>query len=298
MKLSVIDIGGTDIKYCVMDESLERRDQGSIPTPQQRQEDLFEALRSIYDPHRDEVEGIAISMPGFIDSEKGCCNGGGALSYNWDRSIVPELEELCGCPVHIANDGKCAAYAEYVCGALKDTCNSGVFIIGTGVGGGIIIDGKIVNGIHYTAGEYSFLHCSTDPWNNADNMVGTRCSTRGLLRAYRARRGLSDETPLNGKIFFDHVAKGEAEAMEVLDAFASDIAKTIANIGILLDLEKVAIGGGISRQPILVQKIRGAMQGLFSIPGYEAIAAMPRPEIVPCHFLSDANMVGAYLMYR
>lgn len=298
MKLSVIDIGGTDIKYCVMDESLERRDQGSIPTPKESQEDLFEAVRSIYEPHKGEVEGIAISMPGFIDSEKGRCNGGGALSYNWNTSIVPELEELCGCPVRIANDGKCAAYAELVCGALKGTCNSGVFIIGTGVGGGIIIGGKVVNGIHYTAGEYSFLHCSIDPWDDAQNMVGMRCSTTGLLHAYRVRCGLSDDTSLNGKIFFKKVAEGEPEAVEVLDIFASDVAKTITNIGILLDLEKVAIGGGISRQPVLVQKISSAMQGLFSIPGYEAIEAMPRPEIVSCHFLSDANMVGAYLYYR
>lgn len=298
MRLVVIDIGGTDIKYSVMDETLVCRKQGSIPTPQERQEDLFEAIRSIYEPHRDETEGIAVSMPGFIDSEKGRCNGGGALAYNRDTSIAPQLSALCGCPVHIANDGKCAAYAEYACGALKGTENCGVYIIGTGVGGGIIIDGKIVNGKHFTAGEYSFLRCNLSPWNDGRNIVGNVCSTTGLLNAYRTRAGLSKEEPLNGRIFFDHVQKGEAQAREVLDTFAVNVAKSIANISILLDLEKVAIGGGISRQPVLIQKIDAAMDPLFSVPGDAAISALTRPQIVPCRFSSDANMVGAYLYYR
>lgn len=298
MNLMVIDIGGTEVKYSVMDESLARRDSGSIPTPRERQEDLFAAIRSVYAPHKREVEGIAVSMPGFIDTKKGRCNGGGALRYNRGTSIAPELARICGCPVHIANDGKCAAYAELMSGALVGTRNSCVYIIGTGVGGGLIINGEILNGIHFTAGEYSFLHCGFEPWDSAENMVGGRCSTTGLLAAYRKNAGLPADAPMNGKIFFGRVAEGEAAAVRTLDTFASDVAKSIVNIAILLDIEKAAIGGGISRQPVLIEKIRASLEALKGRPASYADPALIMPEVVPCKYLSDANMVGAYLYYK
>ena len=105
MKLMVFDVGGTEIKYSVMDETLERRQSGSVPTPMTSQEDFFDILCELYAPHRDEVEGIAISLPGFIDSENGICRGGGALRYNHGKEIAGPLSARTGCPVHIANDG-------------------------------------------------------------------------------------------------------------------------------------------------------------------------------------------------
>ena len=78
MKLMVFDVGGTEIKYCVMDESLVREEAGSVPTPMSSQEEFFDLLCSLYEPHRGEVEGIAMCLPGFIDSENGKCLGGGA----------------------------------------------------------------------------------------------------------------------------------------------------------------------------------------------------------------------------
>lgn len=300
MTLMVFDIGGTEIKYCLMDETLSPRGRGSVPTPKENQEDLFRTLFDLYAPHREETEGIAISMPGFIDSKNGLCNGGGALLYNHRTSIASPLSSLCGCPVHIANDGKCAAYAELAGGALKGVTNGCVYIIGTGVGGGLVVDGKIVNGSRFTAGEFSFLQCDFEQWGSVDNMTGMRCSTTGLLAAYRQKRSLPDDVPLNGKIFFSRVSEGEEAALQTLDAFAADVAKSIANITILLDLEKVAVGGGISRQPVLIETIESKLSDLWS----EAVArhtldpALAMPAIVQCHYTSDANMVGAYLFYK
>ena len=79
MKLMVFDVGGTEIKYSVMDETLVGREKGSVPTPMTDQEDFIETLYALYAPHKDEVEGIAMSLPGFIDSVNGVCLGGGAL---------------------------------------------------------------------------------------------------------------------------------------------------------------------------------------------------------------------------
>lgn len=296
MKKMVFDIGGTEIKYCVMDADLKRTESGSVPTPQDTQAHMFEALRALYEPHADETEGIAISMPGFIDSKAGRCNGGGALTYNRKTSIAPELSSLCGCPVHIANDGKCAAYAELKSGALTGCTNAAVFIIGTGVGGGLIIGGNVLDGIHHTAGEFSFLKTDCGNWDSDDTMLGYRCSTTGLLKKYREIRGLPEDTPLNGKQFFKAFHAGEEAAVRALDAFALETAKTLTNLTSLLDLEKIAIGGGISRDDALVEHIRAAGELLYGNNTRFSEFGIPTPNIVRCRYGSEANLVGAYLL--
>lgn len=84
MKIMVFDVGGTEIKYSVMDDAMNRYESGSIPTPSDSQPHFLETLAQLYRPHRDEVDGIALSLPGFIDAEHGVVLGGGAPSiiYN------------------------------------------------------------------------------------------------------------------------------------------------------------------------------------------------------------------------
>ena len=191
MKVMVFDVGGTGIKYSVMDEQLNRTDTGSTPTPADSQEHFLNTLREIYLPHKDEVDGIALSLPGFIDAEQGVVKGGGAtsLAYNVGTPVGPRLAEACGCRVWIENDGKAAAIAELERGVLKGCRNAAVFIIGTGVGGGLIIDGKLVRGRDCTAGEYSFMNTNADAWSDPTKSVACQCSTSGLLSGYRARKG-------------------------------------------------------------------------------------------------------------
>ena len=98
------------------------------------------------------------------------------------------LAEKCNCPVILENDGKAAAMAELANGALKDCCNAAVFIIGTGVGGGIIANGQLVRGVHFTAGEYSFVNTNAEAWDAPDQNMACQCSTSNLLKWYRARK--------------------------------------------------------------------------------------------------------------
>lgn len=299
MKLMVFDIGGTEIKYSLMDETLRQEDAGAVPTPQDTLDALVGTMKGIYERHRDEAEGIAVSLPGFIDAEQGVVRGGGALSYNWGQPVGPRISEACGgCRVVLENDGKAAAMAELAGGSLKGCRNASVFIIGTGVGGGLIVDGRVVRGIHGTAGEFSFVNTNAQGWGNFGNMVGAQCSTTGLLGAYRAKKGLDKEAPLDGRMFFADVLAGDQTAMETLEGFARAVAIQAYNLTALLDIEKLAIGGGISRQPILTEKIREAYEGLmeeFTPP--QLAHALPRPEIVTCHFSSEANQVGAFYSY-
>lgn len=119
MKIMVFDIGGTEIKYSVMDEYLNRFDAGSVPTPQDTQEHFLDALYALYLPHRKEVKGIAAAIPGFVNTETGFLTNGGALLYNTGTPVGPLIREKCGCPVSLENDGKAAAIAELRAGALR-----------------------------------------------------------------------------------------------------------------------------------------------------------------------------------
>lgn len=297
MKLMVFDVGGTEIKYSVMDETLERRESGSVPTPMTCQEDFIETLYALYEPHKDEVEGIAMSLPGFIDSKRGICLGGGALHYNHRKEIAGPLSRRAGCPVHIANDGKCAALAELRDGALKGCRNASVYIIGTGVGGGLIINGEILNGSHFTAGEFSFLRVANTDWEDPGTTAGMVCSTTGLLDLNRRFTGFSTDPLISGREFFAKVNAGDPAAKQVLKKFCTQVAMQIVNLTILLDLEKVAVGGGISKQPVLLETIRECMDEIYAHPGAYFDPGLPRAEVVSCEYGSEANQVGAYYYY-
>ena len=294
MKVMVFDVGGTEIKYSVMDEQLNRADAGSVPTPGDTQEHFLATLEALYRPHAAEVDGIAMSLPGFIDAEHGVVRGGGApsLLYNIGTPVGPRLAQRCGCRVFLENDGKAAAIAELQQGAL---------IIGTGVGGGLVINGQLVRGIHCTAGEYSYLHTNADDWRNGDKTVALQCSVTNLLRWYRARKNLPEDAPLNGRIFFEAANAGEPEALEVLHRLCKAVDVQIYNLTVLLDLEVVAIGGGISRQPLLLRMLNDIYEQEIIIGhpcSEEQARSLPRPAIVPCRFHNEANQVGALLGYR
>lgn len=295
MKLMVFDVGGTEIKYAVMDEELNLSDKGYVPTPQDTFEHFAETIRSIYLPHKDEVEGMALSMPGFVDPVKGIIPGGGKLRYIWDREVARELSEYCGCKVILENDGKAAAWAEYTVGSLKGTQNAAVFVMGTGVGGGLIINGELVRGKHGTAGEYSFMINDGEKVNEPFGFVGLNCSTTGLLFLYKQLKQTEEE--IDGREFFKRLENDEI-ARKTLDIFAEKVAHQIFNLYWLLDIEKIAIGGGISRQPILTERINEKFQDLLKNNAYAILCRHVPLEIVTAKYSNDANMIGAYMTYR
>ena len=301
MKIMVFDVGGTEIKYSVMDEQMHRTDSGAVPTPQDTQAQFLDAVYQLYAPHKDEVSGIAMALPGFVDNRTGYVSNGGALLYNTATPVGQLLAEKCGCPVILENDGKAAAMAELANGALKDCCNAAVFIIGTGVGGGLIVNGQLVRGRDFTAGEYSFMNTNADEWNNGRKTMACQCSTTALLDAYRERKGLPADAPMNGKIFFDAANAGEPEALEVLEKFCFAVDVQIYNLSVLLNLEKVAIGGGISSQPLLIETLDRVYEEQI-LKGHpfseEQARSLANPEIVACAFHNKSNQIGALVSYQ
>lgn len=299
MKLTVFDIGGTEIKYSVMDENLKCTRQGKTSTPRENQSALLARLKELYDKIGKGTEGIAVSMPGMIDSDNGYCRTGGMLAYNQGKYVARQISELCGCPVHIDNDGKCAAWAEYTVGSLVGCQNAAAFIIGTGVGGGLIIDGKLVRGKHFSAGEFSFVGRSLNEWGTLKGFVGHSDATTGLLEMMREAKGVSSKEQLDGEKAFEWINAGDPVACEVLDRFTYSIAFEIFNLQMLLDIERIAIGGGISSQGILLTSIRKNYRKLILDDAYSGMKGLVEPncEIVKCKYGNEANQIGAFQSY-
>ena len=111
-------------------------------------------------------------------------------------------------------------------------------------------------------------------------------------------RHCRQDAPLDGRSFFAAANAGEPEALEVLRRFCHAVAVQIYNLTVLLDVEKVAIGGGISKQPLLLESLRSAYDGLYaSRAGQAYMEGLPRCQIVPCAFSSEANQVGVAAAY-
>ena len=311
MKIMVFDVGGTEIKYSVMDEQMHRTNSGAVPTPQDTQAQFLDAVYRLYAPHKDEVSGIAMALPGFVDNRTGYVSNGGALLYNTATPVGQLLAEKCGCPVILelsamldgipvrsGNDANVAALGEMWRGGGMGFTDIVMVTLGTGVGGGIIANGQLVRGVHFTAGEYSFVNTNAEAWDAPDQNMACQCSTSNLLKWYRARKALPEDAPLDGRSFFAAANAGEPEALEVLRRFCHAVAVQIYNLTVLLDVEKVAIGGGISKQPLLLESLRSAYDGLYaSRAGQAYMEGLPRCQIVPCAFSSEANQVGVAAAY-
>ena len=210
----VLDIGGTFIKYALMGEDGSFLENGKVPSPMDSLESLLDAVAAVGEKFRGRYEGAAVSMPGRIDTRTGVAHTGGAFPFIQDTPVGQLFAGRLGCPVTVANDAKCAANAEAWTGALAGTANGAVLVLGTGTGGGIVLNRRIWMGSTFAAGELSFLPVRLEGMGQAfmsdvygagaDRMWAQYASTTGLLRAYARRKGIPVEG-LDGQIGRAHV---------------------------------------------------------------------------------------------
>ena len=300
----LIDIGGTFIKYSLADEQARKISGGKVPTPLTNMDDLLAVIEGFAAPLQGQFVGCAISMPGRIDTKHGIAHTGGVLSsFLWEQPFAAQMEELLGVPVTIANDGKCAAAAEGWTGALAGVENGLVLVLGTG----IILNGKVLMGAHAAAGEVSclvsdiskmadddFKLTSVERYSEAPLWAGM-ASASGLIFEYARQKHLptGSSMPTGEEIFAAYNA-GEPEAQKALKIFARRVAVGILSLQNVLDVEKVAIGGGISAAEALLPAIQAELDWLF-----ERCTVMPtvKPELVRCRYGNDANLIGALKLF-
>lgn len=282
-----LDIGGSAIKYALIQDDLTILNKSSVPTPMDTLENFIETIGQIYDQYKDQIVGIAISMPGIIDPQKGYNYTGGALEYIINLDTVNVLQERCPINITVGNDAKCAANAELGFGNLQDIQDGAVVILGTGIGGCIIKDHKVHTGRHFSAGEFSWIKTDFHDSISWKNAWCTRNGIKGLLE--RVQENLETEETYTGIEIFEMANSGDEKVIEAINQFALEVATQIFNIHAIFDCEKVAIGGGISAQPLLIELIQKNLDMIFDSIGFEIY----KPQLVPCYFRNDANLIGA-----
>jgi len=290
----VLDIGGTFIKYAIMDRKAQFVEQGKVPAHTGSEEEMLASLSDVrravgeYD-----FEGVAISMPGRIDTEKGIAHTGGAFTWVEEYPAAERYGKIFGKPCTIANDGKCAAIAESWSGALSDVDSGAVIVLGTGIGGGIVLDKQVWMGCSGGAGELSWLICDypmlTDETAKhvSPAMWTGHISALSISAQYAKRKGIEKA---DGIMLFDAYDAGDEDAIAVLEEYGRWAAAGIINLQAVLDLPRYAIGGGISARPEATTLIRDNVDRIF-----ELRSGLPfsKPEIVTCAFGNEANLIGA-----
>lgn len=282
-----LDIGGSAIKYALIQEDLTITEKSNVPTPMDTLDNLIETIGQIFDQYSSKISGMAISMPGIINPEKGYQFTGGALKYISNLDTVSVLKQRCPTNITIGNDAKCAANAEIGFGNLQDIQDGAVVILGTGIGGCLIKDHQVHTGKHFSAGEFSFIKTNNHDPFTWDNAWSTRCGIKGLLE--RVQEQLETDKELTGIEIFDMANLGNEKVLTAIDNFAKEVALQIFNVHIIFDCEKIAIGGGISAQPLLIELIKKNLNIIYENLGFEVY----HPEIVACKFRNDANLIGA-----
>lgn len=296
MKYLSIDIGGTFIKYAIINEEIEITEKSKVKTPKEDEdtlEDFINAIVDIYNKYRGEVEGVAISMPGILNSDTGYLYTSGALEYVSNKNIIRILSENIDVPITVENDGKCAVLAELWRGKLSKVKNGAVVLLGTGVGGGIIIDGKLHKGNNFSAGEFSYVADGISNTDDINSYWGMVNSVSTLIQLVSDKTGIPKEE-LDGEKIFEMANDNNDKVLEALNTYTKNLAIKIYNLQVLLDLELIAIGGGISQQPLLLKHLQKNIAHLVDNNPLRIIGPfIPTPIVTTCRFFNDSNLIGA-----
>jgi len=261
-----IDIGGTNIVGAVVDMNGEIVVKKTIPTLSERENELIVAdiialCKSLLDYSPSDIKSIGIGSPGIVDPEKGTVVNAANLGFD-NVPLLKMLNAELDYPLYIGNDANCAALGESVFGAAKGSRYSVTVTLGTGVGGGIIIDGSIYSGAFFGAGEVGHhIICI------GGELCG--CGMKGCWEAYASANALIRDTikaakdnPLSqinwltnnnlekitAKTAFDAASVGDETAVAIVERYIDYLCAGLINIVNILEPQVVVIGGGVSGQ--------------------------------------------------
>ncbi|MGM0215846.1 ROK family protein [Enterococcus sp. AZ109] len=284
-----IDIGGTNIKYGVLDHSGNLTECSCLPTPVSGLEEFLEAVYQLADPYAGFIRGIGVSVPGKVETKTGTIYFGGSLPFLDGVCLKELLERRYQLPVAVENDGKAATLAEIWLGSLKDIDTCATLILGTGVGGGIVVNGKLLKGSHFQAGELSFM-INEDHLSGMDKLLGVNGSAVNMIEAIAKQLNLPDKK--DGKGVFQELNQGNSLALPLFTRYCHRLAVAILNIQTVIDGTAYAIGGGISGQPLVVETINQQYDQLLDeLPLLKQ--TFVRPVIKKAKFENQANLYGA-----
>lgn len=257
-----IDFGGTKIAGCVLDCSGSISATRRRPAPRDSYAASLQALVGIIGELEAETAtpcSIGIGMPGSISPRTGLVQNANSTWLN-GQPLARDLQDLLGCPVRFANDANCFALSEAIDGAAVGARTVFGVILGTGCGGGVVIDGRIVNGPRGIGGEWGH---NPLPWPTREELAISPCwcGLTGCLETWLSGPALAaDHTRVTGQqlspeAIVTAAASGVPEARSTLDRHAHRLARGLASVTNLLDPDVIVIGGGLSALPTLYDKL-------------------------------------------
>lgn len=250
MKVIGVDIGGTAVKYGLLDEKGVILELGEFPTEAEKGvENLFKNICKVIDKYLDDdILGIAVSGTGQIDGTIGKVIGGNPIIPGWiGTNLVEKLEDRYKIPAVLENDVNCAALGEKWLGAGKESENFVCLTIGTGIGGGIILNGDIFRGDTYVAGEFGHIQIVK---NGEECLCGKKgcyeryASATALVKMVKEKTGKT----LNGKEIFELEKSGDSEIKEIVDRWIDYFTDGLSTIVYIFNPPLVVIGGGVTKQ--------------------------------------------------
>lgn len=304
-----VDLGGTNIAVGIVDSNGNIIKKISAPTPPNG--DYIKVVKAMVDLCKkvageaklelSDIEAVGIGCPGSIDYKKGTVAYSNNLRFD-DAPIRDEFQKHWDIPVALENDANAAAYGEYIAGGNK----ASVFVaitLGTGVGGGVVINGKIFRGANDAGAELGhtvFIH----------NGALCTCGRKGCWEAYASASALINQTKIamekhpeslmskyfekygkvNGQIAFGAAKEGDAVANQVVKTYIGYVADGITNMINIFQPDKIVIGGGISNEgDYILKPIREHVQR------YDYNKLFKRAEVSLATLRNDAGIIGAAL---
>ena len=259
-----VDIGGTTVKIGLFDKEGCVLDKWEIPTNKENKgasilPDVAQSLLAKMKEKgigEEDLAGIGVGAPGAVDEEGTLV--GGAVNIGWDTFNIPKvMNAYINVPVKAANDANAAAFGEMWQGGGKGYNNMVAVTLGTGVGGGIIINGRLLSGATGAGGEIGHIHLE----DNETEECG--CKNKGCLEQYASATGIvrlagrrlkKDDKPsvlregkLSAKSVFDAVKAGDEVAIEIAEQFGEYLGKGLAVVADVVNPEIFVIGGGVSK---------------------------------------------------
>ncbi len=309
-----VDLGGTNIAVGVVDDNFNIIGRGKMKTNAPRDaklifDDIATAVKmAVEDANLRlfDIESIGIGTPGSVNKELGMIDYANNLAFDHVPAKALLSASLGIDKIYIDNDANCAALGEALAGAGKDKNSFVAITLGTGVGSGIVIDGKLVNGCNYAAGEMGHMVIAMDGEQ-------CNCGRRGCWERYASATALIAQTKdamkkdvdsimwdlvdnniarVSGRTAFDAMRKGDATAKSVVDTYIRYIAVGLVNVINALQPDVICIGGGISHEKdnLLVPLRKHVGRGRYSIYSDN------QTELCCAVLGNDAGIIGAALL--
>lgn len=295
-----IDIGGTTIKYGLVDDQGRVSTKNSVQTSHIK-DDLIHQLVTIIDNYKDEeIDGVGISAPGIIQ-KNGLMTTAGSIHSLYGTNLKMVLEEKVNLPISIINDANAVAIAEKWIGNAKDFENYLCVVLGTGIGGGIVIDGKLFSGAHGMAGEFGWMLIDRLPKEDIEKVSYNQRAAvvGGLCHQYNLKKHLENLEAEDVGVYdafeiMNRAKNGEKVAQSVLEQFYTDLSVGLMNLMCNFDPEAILIGGGISENEEFSNQLKQRLEELLSKhESFHRLKNIIQIPIIPTKLQNDAGMIGA-----